>query len=117
MQRDLRSVESALSAYKAHCGKVPKQTVVFSAAASARDDCGGADLGDLLLPQTMDGKSAGPFLATPPTVPGACKGSYRYSGDGGAFKLSYEPAVDDLPKSGCSMTFRVPLLWELLLSG
>jgi hypothetical protein len=45
--------------------------------------------------QTIRGESAGRFLASLPTPPSGCRGKYKYSGDGSAFTLTYEPVGGD----------------------
>ncbi len=105
IQADLRSVLSAVSAYQAHCARLPNDTANFKAAAGTAVNCAAADLAVLTLEQTAsDTTKAGPFLSKLPLPPGGCtETKYGFqSAAGGSFKALYTSVAGD--SAGCVNT-------------
>jgi len=104
VQADLRTVASAVTAYQAHCGRLPSTTANYAAAAATTTDCSGGDLKVLTLAQTTGGVTAGPFLSKLPGPPGGCVSTgYGFtSNTDGTFTVTFASAAGD--SAGCVNT-------------
>jgi prepilin-type N-terminal cleavage/methylation domain-containing protein len=106
IQADLRSMASVLSAYQAHCGRVPVAAAgTFNTAtvAGAGTDCASDGIGHLRTAKTIGGVTAGPFMSVLPSPPGGCGASYGYvSADGNTFTLTYTAGGNE--SAGCNNT-------------
>ena len=107
IQADLRTIASAVTAYQAHCGRLPADLADFTTATAAAGDgaCGATNtLAALLQAQTTGGVAAGPFMARLPSPPAGCSNTgYDYaSATDGTFKVTFTSAGTD--SNGCTNT-------------
>ncbi len=105
IQADLRSVASAVSAYQAHCNRLPNDSL-FSEAAQATSDCSEVKVATALTKaQTINNVSIGPLLAKMPTPPASCNPT-GYSLERDAAKETFEVLFTSAPgdAAGCVST-------------
>ncbi len=104
IQADLRGVASAVTAYSGHCGNLPVTSAFTAAAVAPPGNCTAAGVAQniassLTQVQTANvgggNVTAGPFLASMPTPPAGCTGTYQYNnpaaggGAAGTFSMNY----------------------------
>ncbi len=102
IQADMRSVASAVSAYNAHCQRLPI-TTLYSTVATATAACDATNniAGAMTVKQTLGGISQGPFLTAMPTPPGGCSATgYSFtSNTDGTYSNSFTSVAGD--SAGC----------------
>lgn len=79
-QADIRTIASTLTAYSAHCGGLPDAGTAATCVTATTLAATALPTGHALtLAQTINGQTAGPFLATVPAVPPGWTAGYQYS--------------------------------------
>lgn len=105
IQADLRAVASAVSAYQAHCARLPDESL-FSTAPTGVTNCAKANIATALTnAQTINNVTIGPLLATMPAPPAGCNPTgYKFEHDDekDTFKVKFTSAPGDA--AGCVNT-------------
>ena len=102
VQSDLRSTLSAISAYSAHCQRLPVSSL-FTTGTAGTDCATAVNIASALTGRHLNaGITQGPFMASVPT-PGSCTGTYSFTANtDGTFEANYAVGAADV--AGCVAT-------------